>query len=161
MAEAKPKLLVIEDDKGLQKQLRWSFDQYEVLVAADREAVIALWQAAGLTRPWNDPAADFDLAMANPTSEILLARDGPALVGSVMAGFDGHRGWVYYLATDPDRLGQGIGKALMRAAEQWLQRLGCPRVRLMVRGDNLAAHGFYAAIGYEDQAVVTLGRTLD
>ena len=129
--------------------------------AADRAAVIALWQAAGLTRPWNDAGNDFDLALANPTSTVLLARGGDALVGSVMAGFDGHRGWIYYLATDPAQLGGGIGKALMRAAEQWLQGLGHPRVRLMVRADNLAARGFYTAIGYDDQDVVTMGRTLD
>ena len=129
--------------------------------AADRAAVIALWQAAGLTRPWNDPGNDFDLALTNPTSTVLLARDGETLAGSVMAGFDGHRGWVYYLATDPAQLSGGIGKALMRAAEQWLQGLGCPRVRLMVRADNLAARGFYTAIGYDDQDVVTMGRTLD
>ncbi len=129
--------------------------------AGDRAAVIALWQAAGLTRPWNDPGSDFDLALANPTSTILLAHDEAGLAGSVMAGFDGHRGWVYYLATDPDRLKHGIGRALMAAAEDWLRQLGCPRVRLMVRHDNLDARGFYTAIGYDDQDVVTMGRTLD
>ncbi len=129
--------------------------------AGDRAAVIALWQAAGLTRPWNDPGSDFDLALANPTSTILLAHDEAGLAGSVMAGFDGHRGWVYYLATDPDRLKHGIGRALMAAAEDWLRQLGCPRVRLMVRQDNLDARGFYTAIGYDDQDVVTMGRTLD
>jgi len=127
---------------------------------ADRAAVIALWQAAGLTRLWNDPGADFDLALGNPTSTVLLAREGEALVGSVMAGFDGHRGWVYYLATDPDHLKRGVGRMLMAAAEGWLRQLGCPRIRLMVRGENLAARGFYRAIGYDDQDVVTLGRTL-
>ena len=129
--------------------------------AGDRAAVIALWQAAGLTRPWNDLGSDFDLALANPTSTILLAHDEAGLAGSVMAGFDGHRGWVYYLATDPDRLKHGVGRALMAAAEDWLRRLGCPRVRLMVRHDNLGARGFYTAIGYDDQDVVTMGRTLD
>ena len=128
---------------------------------ADRAAVIALWQAAGLTRPWNDPGADFDLALGNPTSAVLIARKGESLVGSIMAGFDGHRGWVYYLATAPDRLKHGIGRALMAAAEDWLRQLGCPRVRLMVRHDHLDARGFYTAIGYDDQDVVTMGRTLD
>jgi ribosomal protein S18 acetylase RimI-like enzyme len=127
----------------------------------DRDPVVALWHAAGLTRPWNDPAADFDRALANPTSAILVARDGQMLVGSVMVGFDGHRGWAYYLASDPRRLRCGIGRALMAAAESWLQTHGCQRVRLMVRGDNLDARGFYNAIGYGDQDVVTMGRTLD
>jgi ribosomal protein S18 acetylase RimI-like enzyme len=129
--------------------------------AADRERVIALWHAAGLTRPWNDPGADFDLALSNQTSTILLARDGGELAGSVMVGFDGHRGWVYYLASDPERRETGVGRALMAAAEGWLRALGCPRIRLMVRTDNVAALGFYKAIGYERQEVATLGRALD
>jgi ribosomal protein S18 acetylase RimI-like enzyme len=133
----------------------------EPATAADCAQTIALWQAAGLTRPWNNPGADFDLALTNPTSTILLARDDAALIGSVMVGFDGHRGWVYYLATDPQRTNRGIGRALMRAAEVWLAKLGCKRIRLMVRAENLAALGFYGAIGYEEQEVVTLGRTLD
>src|SRR5690606_1169693 len=127
----------------------------------DRDAMIALWETAGLTRPWNGPGSDFDLALANPTSAVLLAHDGAVLVGGVMVGFDGHRGWVYYLATDPGHRGRGIGRALMRAAEQHLRDLGCPRIRLMVRGDNLLARDFYEAVGYQTQDVVTLGRTLD
>ena len=126
--------------------------------AADREATVALWEAAGLTRPWNDPRADFDLAIATPTSVILLAEDHAGLIGSVMVGFDGHRGWVYYLATAPERRGQGIGRALMTAAEDWLKTLGSPKIQLMVRGDNAVARGFYAALGCELQDVVTLGK---
>ena len=129
--------------------------------SSDRDRVIALWQAAGLTRPWNDPGSDFDLALSNSTSTILLAHDEAALAGTVMVGFDGHRGWVYYLTTDLERLKCGVARALMRAAEVWLKQLGCPRVRLMVRSDNLSAYGFYKAIGYEDQQVVTFGRTLN
>jgi ribosomal protein S18 acetylase RimI-like enzyme len=123
--------------------------------------VVALWHAAGLTRPWNDPQADFDLALANPTSAVLLACDGEALIGSVMVGFDGHRGWVYYLASDPARRGQGLGRRLMAAAEDWLRERGCPKIQLMVRNDNAAAQGFYAALGYAVQDVATIGRRLD
>ena len=128
--------------------------------AADEGATVALWHAAGLTRPWNDPAADFRMALANATSAVLLALDGDALVGSVMVGFDGHRGWVYYLAADPARRGRGIARALMKAAEQWLIERDCPKIQLMVRGDNLTAKRFYAAIGYDVQDVVTLGKRL-
>ena len=130
-------------------------------VTADRDQVISLWRTAGLTRPWNDPAADFALALANPTSTILLARDGAAVIGCVMVGFDGHRGWVYYLASEPARRGEGIGRALMAAAEDWLRARGCPKIQLMVRTDNAAAQGFYAALGYDLQDVVTIGRKLD
>ncbi|MCB2085155.1 MAG: GNAT family acetyltransferase [Sphingomonadaceae bacterium] len=128
--------------------------------AADREAVVELWQQTGLTRPWNDPGKDFDLAAANVTSTILIAVDDDDLVGAVMVGFDGHRGWVYYLACAPDRQGGGIGRALMGAAEDWLKTVGSPKVQLMVRGDNEAARGFYDALGYELQDVVTIGRRL-
>ncbi len=126
--------------------------------AADREATVALWDAAGLTRPWNDPRADFDLALKTATSTILIAEDAKVPVGSVMVGFDGHRGWVYYLATAPDRRGQGIGRTLMSAAEDWLKTRGSPKIQLMVRGDNAVARGFYTALGYELQDVVTLGK---
>ena len=127
----------------------------------DCARVVALWEAAGLTRPWNDPRADFATALGSPASAVLLALDGDTLVGSVMVGFDGHRGWVYYLAALPDRQGSGIGRSLMHAAEAWLRTRACPKIQLMVRGDNHAARGFYTALGYELQDVVTIGRRLD
>lgn len=128
--------------------------------AADRETTVALWEAAGPTRPWNDPRADFDLALATATSSVLLAEQDGAVCGSVMTGFDGHRGWVYYLATAPAHRKQGVGRRLMAAAEAWLANIGSPKIQLMVRGDNLAARGFYDAIGYELQDVVTIGKRL-
>ncbi|OAN58354.1 GNAT family acetyltransferase [Sphingomonas sp. TDK1] len=128
--------------------------------AADREAVVALWHAAGLTRPWNDPAADFDRAVHGPSSALLLLRDGGTLLGSAMVGEDGHRGWIYYLAVAESARGQGHGRALMIAAEDWLRARGCPKLQLMVREGNDAAIGFYRALGLEVQPVVTLGRFL-
>ncbi|NLS25158.1 Acetyltransferase YpeA [Sphingomonas sp. S2M10] len=119
-----------------------------------------LWQAAGLTRPWNDPDADFHRAVAGATSTILLLRDGEALLGTVMVGEDGHRGWVYYVAVAEAARGQGHGRALMAAAESWLRARGCPKLQLMVREGNDAAIGFYRALGLEPQPVVTLGRFL-
>ncbi len=122
--------------------------------------MVALWDAAGLTRPWNDPRADFDLALATATATLLLAASEGVICGSVMVGFDGHRGWVYYLAAAPDQRGQGIGRALMLAAEDWLRAAGSSKIQLMVRGDNEEARGFYAAIGYAVQDVVTIGKRL-
>jgi ribosomal protein S18 acetylase RimI-like enzyme len=124
----------------------------------DAEAVTALWRDCGLTRPWNDPHKDFALALASDASVVLVARAGEALAGSVMAGFDGHRGWVYYLAVAPAHRRAGLGRALMAAAEAWLEARGAPKVQLMVREDNDAAIGFYQALGLERQKVVTLGR---
>jgi ribosomal protein S18 acetylase RimI-like enzyme len=126
----------------------------------DADAVIALWLACGLTRPWNDPASDYALAMATATSTVLVARDGDAIAASVMVGFDGHRGWVYYLAVAPERQREGLGRTMMTAAEGWLRERGVPKIQLMVREDNDAALGFYAALGLERQKVVTLGRFL-
>lgn len=124
----------------------------------DRDAVIALWHACGLTRPWNDPQADFARALAGPASAVLVARVGGVPAGSVMVGYDGHRGWLYYLAVAPERQRTGLGRALMAAAEAWLRAHGAPKVQLMVREDNAAALGFYDALGFERQKVVTLGR---
>jgi ribosomal protein S18 acetylase RimI-like enzyme len=127
----------------------------------DAPAVIALWHACALTRPWNDPQADFTLALETPTSTILLAREGDAVTGSVMVGFDGHRGWVYYLAVAPVMQRGGIGRALMQAAEGWLNRRGAPKIQLMVRDENAAMRGFYLAVGYDVQPVITIGKWLD
>ena len=126
---------------------------------ADRASVVNLWRACGLIRPWNDPEADFDLGLASASSAVLVAGAPP--VGSVMVGFDGHRGWVYYLAVDPGQRRSGLGRALMQAAEAWLVRQGAPKIQLMVRSDNAEAMSFYAALGLETQSVAVLGRRLD
>jgi ribosomal protein S18 acetylase RimI-like enzyme len=127
----------------------------------DAADVIALWHAAGLTRPWNDPAADFARSLDAADSAVLVVRDGAALTGSVMVGYDGHRGWVYYLAVAPDHWRQGLGRTLMAAAEAWLRARGCPKIQLMVRAGNAEALGFYERLGMAPQDVVTLGRFLD
>jgi ribosomal protein S18 acetylase RimI-like enzyme len=127
----------------------------------DRQAVIALWQRCGLTRPWNDPSTDIDLAINGTTSTVLVGMFDATIVASVMVGFDGHRGWVYYLAVDPDHARQGHGSTMMAAAENWLAARSAPKLELMVRDDNAAAIGFYAALGYEPQKVSVLAKWLD
>ena len=129
--------------------------------AADRDRVVALWHQTKLTRPWNDPGADFDRALAVDQATIMIAVKGADLVGSVMVCDDGHRGWVYYLAGDPAHRRAGLGRRMMDAAEVWLRERGAPKIQLMVREDNEAAIGYYEAIGLERQPVVTLGRRLD
>jgi ribosomal protein S18 acetylase RimI-like enzyme len=128
------------------------------LGAAHRADAVALWHAAGLTRPWNDPAADLDRALAGPSSTVLGAfGDDGGLVGTVMVGHDGHRGWLYYLAVATARRGEGIGRALVAAAEAWTVPF-VPKIQLMVRADNAAAAAFYEALGYERSDVAVLGR---
>lgn len=129
--------------------------------ADDRAIIVALWRACGLTRSWNDPDADFARALDGRASTILLIERNETIVGTVMVGDDGHRGWIYYLAVHPDWRGKELGRALMVAAEGWLRDRGVPKVQLMVRGDNAQALAFYAALGLERQDVVTLGRFLD
>src|SRR3954447_26533954 len=88
---------------------------------ADESAVVALWEACGLTRPWNPPSADIALLRGSGHGEILVAMQQDRVIGSVMVGHDGHRGWIYYLAVAPALRRGGLGSRLMRAAETWLQ----------------------------------------
>jgi ribosomal protein S18 acetylase RimI-like enzyme len=128
---------------------------------ADVAAVIALWQACGLTRPWNDPAADIALARRGPHSTVLIGRDRDAMVATAMVGHDGHRGWVYYVATDPDRRAKGYGRAIMNAAEDWLRATGIAKLQLMVRRDNARAGAFYQSIGYAEAQTIVFAKWLD
>ena len=128
---------------------------------ADVTAVVMLWERCGLTRPWNDPAADIALARKGPNSTILLGREDERIVASAMVGHDGHRGWVYYVATDPDRHGQGLGRAIMNAAEDWLRQAGIAKLQLLVRQDNAKASAFYETIGYDEAAVTVFAKWLD
>lgn len=132
----------------------------EELGHADAGAVIELWHATGLTRPWNPPSADFARAVDGPSSAVLGIRDAGAIIATAMVGHDGHRGWVYYLAVDPARRRRGLGAQLMRAAESWVVAMGGVKLQLMVRADNAAAAGFYRSLGYEQQPVTVLGRRL-
>ena len=132
------------------------------LPAALAEDAVGLWHRSGLTRPWNDPRADLQRAVRGATSTVLAACDERGhLIGTSMVGHDGHRGWVYYLAVAADQQRRGVGRALVRASEQWLAERGVPKVQLMVRQGNEDVIAFYASLGYEDGEVVVLGRRLD
>ncbi len=130
-------------------------------LAPDRigEAV-ALWQAAGLTRPWNDARADAERALAAPSATIFAALADAELVGTAMAGHDGHRGWIYYLAVADSHRRQGIAQQLMAAAEAWCMIAGMPRLNLMVRAGNAPVIGFYERLGYRSSDVVVLQKGL-
>ena len=128
---------------------------------ADVAAVVALWQACGLTRPWNDPAADIALARRGPNSAVLVGRDDSGIVASVLVGHDGHRGWVYYVAVDPDCRHKGYGRVIMDAAEHWLRQRGIEKMQLMVRSDNTGVKAFYEQLGYLEQERVVYAKWLD
>ena len=131
------------------------------IVDADVATVAALWQACGLTRPWNDPGADIAFARKGPNSAVLVGRDGNAIVASVMVGHDGHRGWVYYVAVDPDHRQRKYGRVIMDAAENWLRQRGIEKMQLLVRSDNTGVKAFYESIGYLEQERVIYAKWLD
>ena len=130
------------------------------LTPAEAIAAVALWEEAGLIRAWNDPHADIAAALDCPTSTVLAARDEGRVIGTVMAGYDGHRGWLYYVACAADHRGTGLGRALVEAAEAWLKGQGARVIRLMVRAENEAVTGFYQALGYEDGEMIVMGKRL-
>ncbi|MEN3382048.1 MAG: hypothetical protein V7608_2092 [Hyphomicrobiales bacterium] len=128
---------------------------------ADVEPVIALWQRCGLTRPWNDPASDIAFARRGANAAILIGRHEGKITATAMVGHDGHRGWVYYVAVDPDSQGKEFGRTIMVAAEDWLRRQGVVKAMLMVRPDNTKVQAFYDRLGYDVQERVTYAKWLD
>lgn len=134
--------------------------QIRELTAEDRDDVVDLWHEAGLTRPWNDPAGDFDRALIGATSAVIGAFDAVELIATVMVGHDGHRGWVYYLAVMSTRRSAGLGRRLMSEAESWLLARGAVKVNVMIRHDNVDVLGFYDRLGYSDDEVTVRARWL-
>ena len=113
------------------------------------------------TRPWNDPAADIALARQEAECDGAARARRQRLVASVLVGHDGHRGWVYYVAVDPDRRFKGYGRVIMAAAEDWLRARGIEKLQLMVRGDNARVQAFYQSLGYYEQERVIFAKWLD
>lgn len=126
----------------------------------DEAAVIELWERCGLTRPWNDPRKDIARKQQVQGDWFLVGVIGDRLVASLMAGYDGHRGWINYLAVDPDVQQQGYGRELMAAAEQLLKAAGCPKINLQIRTDNAAAIAFYERLGFREDHVISYGKRL-
>jgi ribosomal protein S18 acetylase RimI-like enzyme len=126
----------------------------------DEAALVALWTAADLVQPWNDPRKDIARKLAVQPELFLVATEDDTLVGTVMAGYDGHRGWINYLAVYPAQRKLGLGRALMEEAERLLAALGCVKVNIQIRRDNLDATAFYTRLGYSEDAVVSMGKRL-
>ncbi|MEF2977491.1 GNAT family N-acetyltransferase [Subtercola sp. YIM 133946] len=155
---------------------------------ADTEAVVALWTDCGLVRPWNDPHRDIarkltvqpelflvgvepapmpasaadDATVSGPADPagVDAAGDAPSVIASAMVGYDGHRGWVNYLAVSPAAQRRGYARQLMAEAERLLTERGCPKLNLQVRSDNTEAQNFYRALGYEPDHAVAYGKRL-
>ncbi len=126
----------------------------------DQAAVVALWQACGLTRPWNDPTRDIERKLTFQPELFLVGEADGAVVASAMAGYEGHRGWVNYLAVAPAQRGRGRGRRLMQEVESRLRALGCPKVNLQVRSSDGAVIAFYRQLGYVQDEALSLGKRL-
>jgi len=127
----------------------------------DEDAVVALWQASGLVVPWNDPHADIARKLAEERSLFLVGELGGTIAATCMAGYDGHRGWIYYLCVAEEHRRRGYARAVMNAAEKKLRARGCPKIDLMVRNTNLSAIDFYGKLGYTRDEVVVLSKKLE
>lgn len=135
--------------------------QIRQFAVADTEHVVALWAAAGLTKPWNDPRKDIARKLTVQPELFIVAEDeSGTIIGTAMAGYDGHRGWLYYLATAPGTRGAGVGRALVEHVEQALLNLGCPKLNLQVRTSNPHPLGFYERLGYSVDETTSLGKRL-
>ncbi|MFK7892053.1 MAG: GNAT family acetyltransferase [Granulosicoccus sp.] len=136
----------------------------------DTASVIGLWVACELVRPWNDATKDIQRKCLQNDELFLVAivdepsddepGDDELIIGTVMAGYEGHRGWINYLAVHPDYRNLELGRKLMQAAEEKLLSLGCPKINLQIRADNAEVLQFYSALGFSDDHCISLGKRL-
>ena len=128
---------------------------------ADRAGVIALWHACKLVVAGaNDPEFDIDFCLKSVDADILVGVDRERVVGTVMVGHEGHRGWMYYVAVDPKLQRSGLGRKLVKAAEDWLKAKGAPKAQLMIRDTNTQVEAFYARLGYKTIPRIVMQKVL-
>jgi ribosomal protein S18 acetylase RimI-like enzyme len=126
----------------------------------DQKAVIELWQKCNLTRPWNNPRLDIERKLKVNPELFLVGLAENMVIATAMGGYEGHRGWVNYLAVDPEYQRKGLGQQIMKATEDKLLAIGCPKINLQIRMDNLSAVAFYKSIGYKTDDVISMGKRL-
>jgi ribosomal protein S18 acetylase RimI-like enzyme len=129
--------------------------------AKDIEQVISLWMECGLVVPQNDPVKDIERKLAVDPDLFLVGTCGNKIVATVMGGYEGHRGWINYLAVSPSVQKKGYGQQIMKSIESRIKAKGCPKINLQVRSSNEAVIAFYSAIGYGNDNVVGLGKRLE
>jgi ribosomal protein S18 acetylase RimI-like enzyme len=127
---------------------------------SDEGAIIELWYKCNLIRPQNDPELDIARKLKVYPELFLVGLVSDKIIASAMGGYEGHRGWVNYLAVDPDYQKRGLGRAIMEALETRLLDRGCPKLNLQVRNDNIAVIKFYENIGYKRDDVLSFGKRL-
>ena len=128
--------------------------------SADQEDVVQLWKTCDLVVPWNDPVKDIEFKLQVDAELLLVAEYRGRPIGTAMGGYEGHRGWLYYLAVHPDFRRRGLGRRLVEEVEARLTERGCPKVNLMVRKTNSLVIDFYHSLGFTENEVVCLGKML-
>jgi ribosomal protein S18 acetylase RimI-like enzyme len=128
---------------------------------SDQAEIIQLWLDCDLVVPWNDPVKDIAAKSLVQPELFLVGLLSGKIVASAMAGYDGHRGSVFYLAVSPEHRRKGYGGLLMGRVESGLRNLGCQKINIQIRGTNLDVIEFYRSLGYKDEDVISLGKRLD
>lgn len=129
--------------------------------ATDEESVIALWTNCGLVKPWNDPHKDIRRKLQIQPDLFLVGELSTQIVAAVMVGYEGHRGWINYLAVAPEHQRKGFGRLMMAEGEKRLRAIGCPKINLQVRSSNRDVIEFYRHLGYGQDDVISLGKRLE
>ena len=126
----------------------------------DFEEVFTLWERCDLLRPWNDPEMDIERKLQHSPDLFLVAEVAGEVIGSLMGGYDGHRGSAYYLGVHPEYRGRGIANALLNRLEKKLIARGCPKIHIHIREENDLVIGLYEKLEYEHQETILLGKRL-
>ena len=136
--------------------------KYNISVFKDkyRSQVIDLWEQCNLIKYWNDPDKDINRKLKVNDNLFLIVEFNKIIIGSAMAGYDGHRGSVYYLSIGPKYQNKGVGKILMKEIEKRLISIGCPKINIFIRNSNIEVKEFYQSINYEEQNSLVYGKRL-
>jgi len=127
---------------------------------SDTESIVMLWKLCGLTVPWNDPHKDIDRKREVGRELFLVGHLDDEIIACIMGGYEGHRGWINYMAVNPDHQRSGYGKALVQALEARLLAQGCPKINLQIRHGNTAVQAFYEALGFSDDKAMSMGKRI-
>jgi len=134
--------------------------QIRAFTEQDTEQVVALWHRCELTRPWNDPHKDIKRKLQVGRELFLVGTVEDNLMACIMGGYEGHRGWINYLAVDPDYRRRGYAQALVKTLEKMLLECGCPKINLQIRHGNTAVQQFYESLGFADDKAMSMGKRL-
>jgi len=127
----------------------------------DEDALVALWKMCELTVPWNNPHKDIARKLQVQPELFLVGILDNSLIATVMGGYEGHRGWINYLAVHPDFQGKGYGQEIMNSVETALQEMGCPKINLQIREGNDKVFSYYQKLGFVEEKRISMGKRLE